>query len=237
MSTPEKSNWKLGAVIALILLSFVVFVFYIGMNKNLFSTTITLSGLFPDVSGVKPGNSVRIAGIEVGTVTEIEFVNDSLVRVYTVVTQENQKFIKSDSKMAIGSDGLLGDKLINILKGSHGAGTVEDGAELATVKPFDSEKLLASVKKSAANALVISKEFSRVNRNLSSTNGVIGRYLNDPKFLSGMSNVKKNLDKMSSDSSQDQEVKPAKRGFSLKRVFKKKKKDEETENTEQEDGK
>src|SRR5689334_6343684 len=109
MENSTKSNWKLGAFVTVGLLILMFFIFYIGKNKNLFSSTITLTSLFGDVSGLAVGNNVRLAGIKIGTVTEIEIVNDSLAKVYTVIEKDAQKYIRVDSKMAIGSEGLMGD--------------------------------------------------------------------------------------------------------------------------------
>jgi phospholipid/cholesterol/gamma-HCH transport system substrate-binding protein len=205
MERTKKSHWKLGAIVAIVLIGFVFFVFYIGANKKLFTSTISLSALFPDASGVAPGNSVRMAGIEVGTVTEIAFVNDSSVLVYTEIEEEYQAYIKADSKMSIGSDGLLGDKVINILRGHPDSKMVQDGSLLTSVRPFDPEKLMASAQRTAANALVISKEFAKVSRQLNGTSGALGRYLNDPSFTTHISKAMKNFNQISSDTAQEQE--------------------------------
>ena len=57
------------------------------------------------------GNNVRFSGINVGTVSEIELVNDSSVVVVLVIQEEVQKYIKTDAMASIGSDGLMGDKV------------------------------------------------------------------------------------------------------------------------------
>ncbi len=233
MHTATTSNWKLGAIVAFFLAALVFAIFYLSSNKNLLTSTITLSGLFPDVSGVVPGNSVRVAGIEVGNVEEIEFVNDSSVRVYAVIRKEYQRYIKKGAKMAIGSDGLLGDKTLNILKGNPDSSIIEDGAVLATVRPFDSGKMLASLKRTAANARVISKEFSKISHQLNGTSGAIGRFLNDPSFAAHLSNSVQHLSQISAGPSEE-EAKP-KSHFSLKGIFKKKKHKEEATEGEQKD--
>jgi len=226
MESSPYSRWKLGAVIALVLLALVFFAFYLGMNKNLFTSTITLSGLFPDVSGVKPGNSVRIAGREVGSVAQIEFVDDSSVRVYVIIEKEVQPFIRSNAKMAIGSDGLLGDKVINILKGDADSSMVLDGAQLRTFRPFNAEKMLSTMKRVAANMSIVTTEFAKVSHSLNGRKGVIGRYINDPSFTEHISNTSSNINKISSNPSpeEEKEAKPEKHRFSLRGVFKKNKK-------------
>lgn len=225
MENTKKSNWKLGAFTAVGIAILVLFIFYIGKNKNIFSSTITLVSLFDDVSGLAEGNNVRLAGIKVGTVTGVEIVNDSLVKVFTVVEKDAQKFIRADSKMSIGSDGLMGDKVINIIKGSPDTTLVKDGALLASVKPFDSAKLLASLQKTASNAEVISTEFAKMSHQLNSSKGAIGRLLNDSAFAVHMERTVRHLEHASSGLSENMEA--AKHSIFLKGYFKKKEKERE----------
>lgn len=227
MENSTKSNWKLGAFIAVGIAILMLFIFYIGKNKNIFSSTITLVSLFEDVSGLAEGNNVRLSGIKVGTVTGIEIVNDSLVKVYTVVEKDAQKFIRADSKLSIGSDGLMGDKVINIIKGSPDTSIVKDGAVLASVKPFDSAKLLASLQRTALNAEVISTEFAKMSRQLNSSKGAIGRLLNDSAFSVHMERTVRHLEHASYGLSENMEA--AKHSFFLKGYFKKKEKEREKE--------
>lgn len=221
MADTSSSHWKLGAVTAVFLAAFVFFVFFVSIKRKVFESTITLSGLFQDVSSVQPGNSVRLGGVEIGEVDQIEFVDDSSVRVYVLVEEEYQQFIRSDSKMSIGSDGLLGDKVINIIKGSPDSGAVQDGAQLATLKAFDPSKLLSSFQRTMTNFTNMSKEFSKVNHQLNSTNGAIGRFMNDPSFSAHINHVSDNLNRMNSDTSSSFKE-PQKKGF-LKKIFGKEK--------------
>ncbi len=235
MENTLKTNWKLGAFVAVGLAILIFFVFYIGKNKNIFSSTITVTGLFDDVSGLAPGNNVRLAGIKIGTVTDIEFVNDSLVRVYTIVEKKSQKYIKTDSKMSIGSDGLMGDKIINILKGSPDSTTVKDGAILGTVRPFDTGKLLASLQHTAANAEVISGEFAKISKQINSSKGTIGRLLNDSAFADHMTKTVRHLEHASSGLSQNMEA--AKHSFLLKGYFKKKQREKDKKSDDKDEQK
>lgn len=231
MNNTNKSNWKLGAFVAIGLGILILFIFYIGKNKNIFSSTITLVSLFDDVSGLAEGNNVRLAGIKVGTVTDVEIVNDSLVKVYTVIEKDAQKFIRADSKMSIGSDGLMGDKVINILKGTADTSIVQDGALLASIKPFDAEKLLVSLQKTASNAEVITHEFAKISRQMNSSKGAIGRLLNDSAFADHMTRTVTHLEHASSGLSQNMEA--AKHSFLLKGYFKKKEKEKQQKQEEE----
>lgn len=224
MSITSTSNWKLGAVTAIILAACVFVLFFISINRKVLDSTITLTGVFLDAGGLQTGNSVRLGGVKIGEVDQIEFADDSSIRVYAIIEKEHQQFIHADARMAIGSDGLLGDKVINILKGSSDSSLVKDGDQLATLKPFDASKLLSSFQRTATNFGIMSKEFSKVSQHLNSTKGAIGRFMNDSSFSIHLNHTSQIISQLGSDTSSPKE--PKKHRFSLKRMFGKDKRDD-----------
>ena len=91
MTQNSNYTWKLGMFIILGVVLFMVSIYFIGNNKNLFSSTFQLKSYFKNVSGLKEGNNVRFSGINVGTVKDIEFISDSSVVVNLVIKQEVQQ--------------------------------------------------------------------------------------------------------------------------------------------------
>lgn len=71
--------WKLGMFVIIGIFLLMITIYYIGKNRNLFGETFQLKSHFKNVSGLKIGNNVRFSGINIGTVTQIEFVSDSAV--------------------------------------------------------------------------------------------------------------------------------------------------------------
>jgi phospholipid/cholesterol/gamma-HCH transport system substrate-binding protein len=67
------------------------------------------------------GNNVRFSGINVGTVDDIQIINDSTVRVDMIIKKDVQPFIKADCRASIGSEGIVGDRLVTIAQGSNEA--------------------------------------------------------------------------------------------------------------------
>lgn len=232
MKNTDTSRWKLGLMVAFSICILVFFIFFIGKNKNVFSSTITLNSLFEDVNGLAVGNNVRLAGIKVGTVTDVEIMSDSLVRVTVIVEKSSQKFIKADAKMSIGSDGLMGDKVISIVKGSPDTTQVKDGAVLASVKPLDTGKLLASVTHTAHNAEIITTQIAAISTQMNGKKGIVGRMLNDSAFANHIVQLVRNLEHASGGLSENMEA--AKHSFLFRKYYKKKaeKENEETEQLE-----
>ena len=123
---------------------FTVAIFFLGQKSALFTRTSRLYVEFPDISGLAVGAPVRLSGLEVGTVDAITFSSDPRelkTRVRLVVQTKYMSRIRADSRALIDSAGLLGDKVVNISMGSHGAGALADGATLQTGQALSFETL------------------------------------------------------------------------------------------------
>ena len=81
MRNTKKHNIRLGFFVAIGVLLFIISIYYIGTQINFFSKKFQVSGVFTDISGLKVGNNARFSGINVGTVSKVQIINDSLVRV------------------------------------------------------------------------------------------------------------------------------------------------------------
>ena len=99
----QKFKVRLGLFVAGGLALFVIAIFIIGKQKNLFNPVMKLTTTFYNVSGLQVGNNIRFSGITVGTVDHISILNDSTVKVNMLVKRDVEKFIKTDCIVAIGS--------------------------------------------------------------------------------------------------------------------------------------
>src|ERR1700753_1460084 len=146
MKITSSQKIKIGLFTLLGLLALVLGIFFIGNQKNMFSCTFKVYGIFRNVSGLQVGNNVRFAGINVGVVQDINIQSDTSVRVDLMLNNNVKKFIKQDARLSIGSDGLMGDKLITIAPGTiKGSETITDNGSLATVNPIDVDKIVVKL--------------------------------------------------------------------------------------------
>ncbi len=127
---------------------FVLTIFIIGRQQNLFNPVFKLTTTFHNVSGLQVGNNVRFTGINVGIVDNIKIINDSTVQVDMLIKKDVQQFIKSDCEVAIGSEGLIGDRLLIISYGSPDAPVAEDGQQLTSKEPVETDAIMASLQTS-----------------------------------------------------------------------------------------
>ncbi|MFZ4546055.1 MAG: MlaD family protein [Bacteroidales bacterium] len=175
----QKYKIRLGLFVAGGLALFVLTIFIIGKQKNLFNPVFKLSTTFYNVSGLQVGNNIRFSGINVGTVDNIKIINDSTVRVDMLIRKEVHQFIKSDCSVAIGSEGLIGDRLLIISQGSSEAPLAKEGQQLASGEPVEMDDIVASFQVSAKHTEVVTQQLSEVLLKVNSGRGTLGRLIHD----------------------------------------------------------
>jgi len=170
---------KLGIFISLGIAVFIVGIYFIGEKQQLFRSTFHLSGVFRDVAGLQAGNNVRLSGINVGTVENISIVSDTSVRVEILIDENTRKFIKKDAIASIGSEGLMGNKIIIINPGTGGKKEIENNDIVQTIQPINMDDILVSLKSSIDNTTIITSNLSKITDNVQSGKGTLGRLLTD----------------------------------------------------------
>lgn len=169
----HKFKVRLGLFITGGLAIFFLAIFIIGKQKNLFNPVFGLTSTFYNVSGLQVGNNIRFSGINVGIVDNITIINDSTVRVDMLIRKEVNKFIKSDCEVAIGSEGLIGDRLLVISQGSSTARVVREGQKLESVEPVETDAIMASLQVTAGYAEIISQELAEIMVKLNGGKGTL----------------------------------------------------------------
>lgn len=213
---------RLGLFIAGGLALFVFAIFIIGKQKNLFNPVFELSANFNNISGLQVGNNIRFSGINVGTVDDITIINDSTIKVDMLIRKDVMRFIKSDCIVAIGSEGLIGDRLMVITRGSPDGPLVKEGQMLASIEPVETDAIMASLQVTAGNAEYISAQLAEIIYNVNSGKGTIGRLIQDSTIAENLSETMYNL--KTSSKSLDENMEAAKHNFLLKGYFTKKEK-------------
>src|SRR5687768_4712047 len=121
METKEiKEQLKLGAFVLTGVALFLVSVFFIGAENNIFSRTFDISAVFKNVEGLKEGDNVWFSGVKIGTVTNVQIVSPGKVIVRLSLKDNQSEFITKDATASVGSDGLVGNKIVVIRPGDAG---------------------------------------------------------------------------------------------------------------------
>lgn len=230
MKTTSSQKIKIGVFTVIGFVILLLAVFFIGNQKSLFNSTFRVYGTFKNVNGLTVGNNVRFAGINVGVVESINIVTDSSVRVDLAMNKSVKKFIKKDSKMSIGSDGLMGDKLVVIAPGGI-TSTEEIGEdnELNSVNPIDVDRIFNKLAKVADNAELLTGNLAEIVSKVNNGKGSIGRLLNNDKIARDLEGTVKQAQTTmkgvhATTATLNEDLQAAQHNFLLRGFFKKKEK-------------
>jgi phospholipid/cholesterol/gamma-HCH transport system substrate-binding protein len=182
-----------GIFLALGLILFILGVFTLGGQQKAFVKNIRLSSVFTDVAGLKKGNAVWFSGVKVGTISAIKFTGPSKVEVYMNVDEATQQYIRRNAMAKIGSDGLIGNKLIVIEGGTAQAPIIEDGDVLQSEKMLSTDDMLKTLQDNNQNLLAITNDFKVLSHNILQGKGTVGALLADSTMAIQLRGAMRNL--------------------------------------------
>ncbi len=132
-------SFRLGLFMLTTLAIFAVCVFLVGRQESKFGFNYQVRSDFKSVAGLSEGADVRVGGIRKGTVRSIRLPKtpDGEVVVTMDLAKETQAIVKQDSVASIQSEGLLGDKYVEISFGSEDAARLKGGETIDSEPPFD----------------------------------------------------------------------------------------------------
>ena len=217
---------KIGIVSLFALVITTFFIFLLSGEGGFFWERYAIKAVFPNVAGLKPGAPVRVAGVEVGSVEDVQFMGDR-VEVTMEVGDEHQPRITSRSMATLGSVSLLGEGAIDITADSQGTpipewGYVPSGAMAPTINDVASRAnegiegitaLLSDLRagKGTAGQLLTNDELYReittlvstadtlarsLNTGLTSSRGTIGQLMTDPAAAQALQSSMQNLERI-----------------------------------------
>ena len=217
------SRIRLGIFVSVAIALFIIVIYFIGNRQHMFSKTFHINGTFKDLGGLQVGNNVRFTGMNVGTINAVEIISDSTVKVDMVIDKKVQKFMRQDAIATIGSEGLMGNKVINLLAGSPGNAMVKDGGSVRTITPVSMDDIMKNLEVTSKNAAVITDDITVLTTSARTGKGAIGRIFMDSTFSQNLSQTMVNAKKATGGLNENMEA--AKHNFLLKGYFKKKEKE------------
>jgi phospholipid/cholesterol/gamma-HCH transport system substrate-binding protein len=185
MENEISKQFRLGLLVIIGALLLGLSIFLIGRNHDLFGPTISIVAFFKNSDGLQPGNSVRFSGAEAGTVESVEVISDTAVRVGIKLQEKYRPFIKTDAVASISTDGLMGNKLVNIanISGST-AETVVEGSTIRSLKPIETDEMLRTLNKTNDYVTDIAINLKNITDKMGNSQGIVWKLLGDT-VLSG----------------------------------------------------
>ncbi len=201
MAKRKLENLKLGIFVVVGTVLLVIAAYLIGNKQNMFGKTIPISAIFKNANGIQLGNNVRFSGINVGTVKRIEMINDTVIRIHMIIEEKMQRHIRKDAVASIGSDGLVGSMLINIVPGEGTATHIGPGDELKSLSKVATQDMLNTLSLTNINAALLTEDLLKVSQSLTQGKGTFGRLLNDTLMAQELHQTITNLKHASSQAS------------------------------------
>jgi phospholipid/cholesterol/gamma-HCH transport system substrate-binding protein len=199
--------FRLGLFIVAALAVLVVGVFLIGSRESLFQSTYRLKAEFQNVAGLADGADVRVAGLHQGTVKHIQLPKqpDGKVTVTMDLDKATRDVLKNDSVASIKSEGLIGDKYVEISFGSDNATPLKNGDTIPSEPPLDmsnlvkkADQLLDSAKSAVTNLDGTASNLKSVSAKIDEGKGTVGALINDKtiyqKATAGATALDENLE-------------------------------------------
>jgi phospholipid/cholesterol/gamma-HCH transport system substrate-binding protein len=166
-------------------------VFLIGSRQFLFSSTYVLKSNFKNVAGLGNGAEVRVGGINKGTVKQIALPNQPGGEMTVVMGMESstRKVVRKDSIASIKTEGLLGNKYVEVTFGSDNAPSVEDGNTINSAPPLElsdlmnkTNDILDTTKQTMLNVQESSGQFKDISSKINRGEGTVGALVNNKQF-------------------------------------------------------
>lgn len=176
-TTSQKIRLAIFVIIGLLI--FILAVYFIGSKQKMFGKTDHLEAVFNNVNGLQIGNNVRYSGINAGTVLGIEMANDTTIRVDMLIDKAILPHIKKDAVAIIGSDGLVGNMIINIIPGKGTAPSVDPGDVIHSQNRIRTDEMLNTLSVTNKNAATLTANLLKITDKIIKGDGTLGLLIND----------------------------------------------------------
>jgi phospholipid/cholesterol/gamma-HCH transport system substrate-binding protein len=193
MKKQNGNNIRLGFLVFSSLALFITGIYFVGQKQQFFNSTFHINGVFSDIGGLQIGNNVRFCGINVGIVEDIQQITDTTVNVSMVINNESQKFMKKNVKGVIGSDGLMGNKILTIMPGTSDQPMIKDNAIIETVLPVSMDEIMLNIKETTENATMVTEDLAVIMSSIRQGKGTVGKIMMDSAFAQNIDKTIVNL--------------------------------------------
>lgn len=182
MEKTTKQKTKLGIFVVLATTLLILALYFIGNRQHLFEKNMVLKAQFYNINGLQIGNNIRFSGIDVGTVSKITMTSDSTILVEMRIQKETTNYIRKNAVASIGSDGLVGNMIINIAPEKGTAIRVSSGDTLETYNKIATDDMLSTLSITNQNASLLTADLLKITAQILEGEGTLSLLLNDPKL-------------------------------------------------------
>ncbi|HUM03260.1 MAG TPA: MlaD family protein [Thermoanaerobaculia bacterium] len=176
MKADARTRSRVGIIVFAAILLFAGAILTVGGKRGFFIARSNYFAHFPNSQGVVAGNQVRLTGVVVGAVHDIEVPKKpgQDLTIYFDIERRYQHLIKADSQVEIRTIGLLGDKYLELSPGSPDKPDLPPDSEIKAIRSAELDKILASGGDLVENVLAISKSLRNILGRTEQGEGFLG---------------------------------------------------------------
>lgn len=188
---------RVGVVVLVALALLAAGIVFIGQTGHVFGDRYRLVTLLRSGAGLTPGAAVQVAGQNVGQVDRIEWIEPDLrpptgeaVAVWLAVNREAQEQIRADSRARLRTQGLLGDRVVDIRPGSPEARVLGSGDTVPSAEPLDYQEILEQASGAVTSLTELTDRLEELTRRALEGEGTLGQLVTDETLyrrLTGLS--------------------------------------------------
>src|SRR5690606_2571441 len=127
--------------------------------------------------------------VKVGTIKRVYIIGNGQVEVDMNILEDSKQYISKDAKAKISTDGLIGNKIIEIYGGTNQTGEIERGDVLDTEVLLSTDDMMSTLSKNNDNFLAITNDFKVITSRLVDGKGTIGKLLTDESMIDQINSV------------------------------------------------
>jgi len=180
--SPHRQAVTVGLFVSLGVLVLVGGILTVGSISDAFTRKVNLNAIFDDVGGLQLGDNVWFSGLKVGTVRRLDFVGDGDVKVELTIDRDAAEHLSSHALAKIGSDGLIGNRIVVLTQTESGGEKVHPGETLNVTRSVSIEAMKETLQQNNTNLLAITTDLRGVSSRLAAGEGAAGRLLSDEEL-------------------------------------------------------
>lgn len=196
-STGNRRAVIVGIFIFLGLAIFIITILTLGSQKKAFGNSITVKSYFENVNGLQKGNNIWFSGVKIGTIHNVNLIGNGKVEVEMKIESRSARFIHKDARAKLSTDGLIGNKIIEIYGGSSNFPQIEDGDLLNNDTLLSTDAMMNTLSKNNDNLLAITDNFKLISGRIAAGKGSIGKLLTSDELADNLNNTVLTIQKAS----------------------------------------
>lgn len=172
---------------------FAVTILTLGDQRKTFTESIVVTSFYGNVNGLQKGNNIWFSGVKVGTIRSVNIIESGRVEVKMNIDEAAKQYIHNDAQARLSTDGLIGNKIVEIYGGTLNAPIIKAGDIIRTDTLLSTEDMMNTLSKNNDNLLGITTNLKTITGNIAEGKGTLGKLLNDETLINQINAITNSL--------------------------------------------